>query len=302
MPPRPSAALYATLAGLMVAAIGLQAARDRGVAALPPATAEQAVLYVQSGSVARRIALSYDALAADVYWMRALQHFGRTRLSADPNKRYDLLYPLLNLTTTLDPDFEIAYRYGAVFLAEEFPGGAGRPDLAIKLLEKGMGEHPTVWQYPQDIGFVHYWWLRDFQGAATWFRKAAALPGAPPWLEPMAAVSLTEGGNRESARRLWQQVLNGGDADWLRDQAQLRLMQLDALDQLVQLETLVRTFAQRAGRSPASWQDLVAAGWLRGVPTDPHGFPYQLGAGGGFVALAPDSTLRPLPDPDRRQQ
>ena len=34
---------------------------------------------------------------------------------------YPLLYPLLDLTTTLDPRFNIAYRFGAVFLAEPYP-------------------------------------------------------------------------------------------------------------------------------------------------------------------------------------
>ena len=55
---------------------------------------------------------------------------------------YALLYPLLDITTTLDPLFNIAYRFGAIFLAEAYPAGAGRPDLAIALLEKGIAR-PT---------------------------------------------------------------------------------------------------------------------------------------------------------------
>ena len=38
---------------------------------------------------------------------------------------YQLLYPLLDITTTLDPHFNIAYRFGAIFLSEPYPGGAG---------------------------------------------------------------------------------------------------------------------------------------------------------------------------------
>ena len=52
----------------------------------------------------QRAALSYDAVLADVYWIRALQHFGRRAPEANPRTgSYDLLYPLLDLTTTLDP-------------------------------------------------------------------------------------------------------------------------------------------------------------------------------------------------------
>ena len=86
---------------------------------------------------------------------------------------YTLLYPLLDLTTTLDPHFNIAYRFGSIFLAEAYPGGAGRPDLAIALLEKGLRARPDKWEYMQDIGFVHYWWRHDYQAAAAWFDAAS---------------------------------------------------------------------------------------------------------------------------------
>ena len=62
------------------------------------------------------------------------------RRTSKASQTYPLLYPLLDLTTTLDPRFNIAYRFGAIFLAEPYPGGPGRPDLAIALLEKGLRE------------------------------------------------------------------------------------------------------------------------------------------------------------------
>ena len=53
-----------------------------------------------------------------------------------------------------------------MFLAEPYPGGPGRPDLAIALLEKGLRERPDKWEYMQDIGFVHYWYDHDYRAAA----------------------------------------------------------------------------------------------------------------------------------------
>ena len=50
--------------------------------------------------------------------------------------------PLLDLTTTLDPYFSIAYRFGAIFLSEASPGGPGRPDQAVALLAEGR-RRPT---------------------------------------------------------------------------------------------------------------------------------------------------------------
>src|SRR5688572_18934482 len=117
--------------------------------------AEQ-VLYVSSPAVITRAVLSFDAIASDIYWIRAIQHYGRARLLGSAEARYDLLHPLLDLTTSLDPRFLVAYRFGAFFLSERAPGGADRPDLAIRLLEKAIAANPDRWEYPHDIGFVYY--------------------------------------------------------------------------------------------------------------------------------------------------
>ena len=85
--------------------------------------------------------LVVDAIVADIYWIRAVQYFGRTRLDARPGKSYDLLYPLLDITTTLDPQFNLAYRFGAVFLAEAYPGGAGQPARAARHRRVQGGQH-----------------------------------------------------------------------------------------------------------------------------------------------------------------
>ena len=302
MRPRVSVSAVAALMLLLGGAVALQAARDRMPAPARPHGADAGLLYVQSGAFMQRAALSYDSLAADIYWMRALQHFGRTKLSQDPEKQYNLLFPLLDLTTSLDPRFDIAYRFGAVFLAEAFPGGAGRPDLAIQLLEKGRRANPTRWQYPQDIAFVHYWWRHDYQQAAEWFMRASELPDAPNWLAPMAAVTLTQGGNRESARRLWSEVAQHAEAAWLVEQATFRLTQLEALDQIDALERIVKRYDMLHGTLPDTWEDVVRAGLLRGIPVDPRQFPYALNPYWGTVRLADASTLNPLPTSEGGRQ
>lgn len=282
----------ATIAALLAAVVGLQAARE-GRKQL--GTVDDSILYLRSPAVLRRVALSYDALLADVYWLRTVQHYGRTKLSSDPNKRYDLLYPLLDLTTSLDPRFNVAYRFGAIFLAEPFPGGPGRPDQAIALLRKGLREQPQKWEFAEDIGFTYYWWLHEYEEAAKWFKYASTLPGAPNWIAPLAAVTLAQGGNRESSRQLWQEVQRGAEVGWLKNAAGHRLMQLDAMDQIDQLRDLVAAYTRRVGRPPAGWRDLVLAGWLRGIPVDPTGSPYQLRADTVEVGLDPQSPLNPLP-------
>ena len=280
---------------IVLAACGatLQSLRDRDAGMSPVG---HRLGSVPPPAVVRRAALSFKAVLADVYWIRAVQHYGRTRLAGGGAQDYDLLYPLLDVATTLDPRFEAAYRLGAVFLSEPPPGGPGRPDLAVALLRKGLAANaPEGWRYLQDIGFVHYWWLRDAEGAAGWFECAANRPGAPWWLRPLAATTMAAGGERAGARVLWRQVRAATGDAWMRGEATRRLAQLDALEALERHQRVVDRFVERTGRPPASWRELAAAGDLSGTPADPTGVPYELRAPGGRVAVSRRSVLFPLP-------
>lgn len=278
------------------AAISLQVVRDRWYPRDDPQREE--ILYVTSGSAMKRIALSYDAVLADVYWIRAIQHYGGDRLSgAKAQSKYQVLYPLLDLTTTLDPYFNIAYRFGAIFLSEAYPAGPGRPEQSVALLRKAITVMPYKWQYYHDIGFVYYWRLRDYKTAALWFQRAASQPNAPNWLTPLAASTLTHGNDRAAARFLWQQIAKSEEL-WLRRTAERSLLQLHALDQIDQLEAVARRFPPAAGEL-YSWGVLMKRGVLRGQPADPAGEPYIIDPLTGRVRVSEQSPLFPMPEEPR---
>jgi tetratricopeptide (TPR) repeat protein len=276
---------------LAAAVVWLQMYRDRRFELTAPA---QQVLYVRSPAVMTRLALSYDAILADVYWIRTVQYYGGTRLSPNPNKNYDLLNPLLDLTTSLDPQFSVAYRFGAFFLAEHAPGGADRPDLAIRLLEKAMAANPERWEYPHDVGFVYYR-RGDYPRAAEWFQRAADVPGSPNWLPPLVGVTLAAAGDVTASRVLWQNLLTNTDEEWLRQIARHRLLQLDAIDVIRQLNRVTAAYRARHGSPPSSWDALIRDGLLRGVPRDPADHAFVLDADSGTVTVADDSPMSPLP-------
>ena len=279
---------------LGAAAIAAQVALDAAVTRYAPS---RDVLWMRSPEAMQRLALGFDALAADVYWIRAVQYYGGTKLSRAPDKNYDLLYPLLDMTTTLDPRFMIAYRFGAILLSEGYPDGAGRPDQAIALLEKGIRQTPDRWQYYVDAGFVEYWWRQDYTRAADWFLRASTRADAPTWLAPLAASVLAEGGERGPARVLWTQLAQTAEQEWMRRTAQRRLLQLDAEEQVEQLQAIVTRFRAEGGGIAAGWADLVRAGRVRGVPLDPTGVPYVLDTARGVVDVAQSSELFPLRPP-----
>jgi hypothetical protein len=298
--PRPSNRwLYGAIAALLALSVGVQATRDRGWTPFVP---PNPTLWVQSGPLASRLALGFDNLVADIYWMRAVVYYGtQRRLStgaqtpAAQAANYELLDPLLRLVTSLDPHFKQAYRFGAIFLTEAYPSGPGRPDLAIALLQRGIENDFGRWEYFEDIAFVYYWWLNDYQKAAEWFKRAGEQPGAPNWLAPIAATTLAEGGDRQSSRFLWNQILESTDVEWLQNNANLRLQQLDAMDVLDDLNRRAEEFATRMGRRPRDWREFATIARLPGLPVDASGAPFVLNPETGKFELGPGSQLFPLP-------
>jgi hypothetical protein len=300
-----TAGITALAAALLAGAVQVQAARER---AYPPYDTDEESLYLRSGVTLRRLSGAYTAVAADAYWIRAIQYYGGTKrrlparrqgseppplIAAMPSDEFGLLYPLLDITTTLDPRFNIAYRFGAVFLAEAYPSGPGRPDLAVALLQKGLRLRPDKWEYLQDIGFVYYWYLHDYGAAAARFQQASEVPGAPWWLRSLAATTLVQGGDRRSSRAMWESIRQSAEIDWLRQDADRRLAQLRALDDIDALQRAVDEFSRRGGQPPVSWPALVRARLVPGVPLDPSRTPYELTE--GRVWLSRSSSLWPLP-------
>jgi tetratricopeptide (TPR) repeat protein len=286
--------LLGALAGA-AACVGLAAgvlyARD---AAYPLERSSERLLYLTSGKTASRLMLSFDAIAADLYWIRAIQHYGRDARSLRTTDRFALLQPLLELTTSLDPYFTIAYRFGAIFLSEPPPDGPNRPDFGVALLEKGLVRNPTRWQFAMDAGFVHYWYTGDARAAAEWFEKAGAIPRAPGWLRALAASTLIQGGDRAGARQLLTELLKS-EEEYIRNAATRALAQVQVLDDLDYLDGAVDRYRQVAKANPSSWDDLGRAGLIRALPRDPTGLPYLLDAATGRVDISPKSTLSPLP-------
>jgi tetratricopeptide (TPR) repeat protein len=281
--------MFGAIAVLMAAVVAIQVVRDRGWTPYEPG---DSVLWIRSGDAAKRMALNFDTIAADVYWIRAVIYYGGRHVAG--RHSYDQLYPLLDLATSLDPQFKIAYRFGALFLSEPPPGGPGRADEAIALLERAI-ERDGDWEYYEDIGFVYYWWKQDYQRAAEWFERAAKQPGAPNWLFGLAATTLAEGGSRASSRRLWTQLLNEPDAAYIRESARHRLLQLDALDAVDELNKARQRFKDRVGRMPRSWEELAAAERWRGLPADPAGIPYVVNPQTERVEVSRQSPMWPLP-------
>jgi tetratricopeptide (TPR) repeat protein len=251
----------------------------------PQATIED-VLFVSSPKVLKRASLGYDGLLADIYWTRVVQYFGWRHYNE--SKSYNLLAPLLEITTHLDPHLVVAYQFGASFLAPAPPGGAGQPERAIQLMEYGIQNNPDDWKLYYDLGFVYYMNLHDYKNASDAFARGSKVPNAHPFLRLLAAQMAEHAGDFDTARMLWSATYQNSQDKQIRQNAIEHLRGLRVDEDITHLQEAVTRFGARTGRLPASITELATAESLPGIPADPDGHPYKLMSDGHIEVRSPD--------------
>jgi len=266
-----------SLGGAVATAMAVERVRGEGL--------KEEELFLPSGAVLKRLSLGYSGLLADIYWTRAVQYFGE--LHHEKAVHYGLLYPLLDITTQLDPHLTVAYDFGSIFLSQAPPEGAGEPEKAVELVRRGIRENPKEWRLYANLGYIQALELHDYRAAAQSFHDGSQIPGARPWMKVMAATTAEHGGEVQTARYLWSRLFETADDPMLKQNAvkHLRAFQVD--DDISRLEALVAEYKKRTGAEPASFGALISMGWLSAAPRDPLGHPYRLAPDGHVYVQSP---------------
>lgn len=285
----------AALAVLIVVGLAGVFALSRWIDGVRPpinTSIEEEKLYV-TGQTAKRMSLGFNGLLADWYWMRSLQYVGRKIIAVPGNVPIDdlssldlkLLAPLLDTSTTLDPQFMEPYQYAAVVLP------AINVNEAIRITQRGIAANPSAWRLYHQLGYI-YWQRGDFMKASEIYGKGAEIPSAPAWMQAMKARMADEGGSRRTAREIYTRMYEHAGDTQVKEMARRRLLQLDSLDQRDIIRKVLASYLTRYNHCPKSWSDIAAAlHALRfeldasGAPFDPSGTPYRLVRQGCDVAL-----------------
>ena len=290
-------AAVAAAAVLFAPIVALQSRID---AETRPLAEQEQELFLRSGPLVKKASLGYDSLLADIYWTRVVQYYGSR--AGTPGETFPLLGPLLDITTTLDPHLITAYRFGAIFLSEPPPGGAGRSDLTADLIKRGIAANPDEWRLSSDLGFLYYWHLKDYANASAAYLAGSKNPKAPPWMGMMAARIASKAGDIDTSQIIWAQFYKSSQDENVRKNALEHIKGLQALKDEKALDEISGEYRKRFGRFPASTKDLLDAKMIAGIPVDPAGISYAIGADGKSRLDPKSPVLIEIPPKDRGER
>lgn len=211
------------------------------------------------GSWIKGYAFGTEGLIADWYFMRSLQYIGGKMLEhpeldinlddlSSLNPR--LLYPLLDNATDLDPHFIAAYSYGAMVLP------AIDKQKAIDLAKKGIANNPDSWRLYQHLAYI-YWKVGRYEEASETYEEGSKIQDAAPFMRLMAASMKTEGGSRETARKIYREMFAASDDEQVRLTAVRRLQELDSLDERDAIDRVLSEFREATGRCASSFGEIM---------------------------------------------
>lgn len=245
--------------------------QDRTVAKI------EGLAQLPKGEYLKPALLGYHHLGADILWLRLIQVIGKKRNSAD---EYEWMYHALNVITTLDPQYAYAYYAGGVILGDL----ANRPDLSIRLLERGVSANPEVWNIPFLLGYNYYFLLGDPVKGAEYIMEAARRPDGPSYLPGLATRMAAEAGSPDTALAFLEARVRETPDPEMREILAYRMKEVIIERDLRILEKAVEVYRTQYRTSPATLADLLAGGILQNLPQEPFGEYYRLDPKTGSVS------------------
>lgn len=165
------------------------------------ASQEDEVLYLPNIKAIKFASFGYKNFLADIIWFKTINYFGK-HYRADRNYRW--LFTLCDLITTLNPDAEHVYEFGAMMLAWE----QNVPDKAIELLDKALSTKRESWTLFYYRGIFKLYFKKDNEGALNDFIEASKLPGVHTTVIGLASKKLAELNDENEGVKFLESILN----------------------------------------------------------------------------------------------
>jgi tetratricopeptide (TPR) repeat protein len=234
---------------------------------------EEKLGYVPSVKLVRLMSADHRESAAAFLVLKVIVYFGgivdkqqSNVITAPPD--YLGMSRLLHNAVYLDPYNMDAYYFAQSFLTWE----AKQVQVANKLLENGMKYRTWDWYLPFFAGFNYAYFLKDYENAARYYKRAADLTGNELYIS-LTGRYLQSSGQTGLAVAYLSTMLKTARDETARKSFKVRLL---AFQEVLRIEHACEEFVQNKGRMPKSLAELEAAGLLADEPVDPYGGHFYL--------------------------
>ena len=251
--------------GLLVAGVDLTHAK---LPSTPKSAKGEA--FVPQPQLARFASLGFDALAADYYWLQAIQLVGGA--VEDPSQHGSTIGRLIDVVTQLNPHVDHPYRFASIWMS------ATEEDVrfANRLMERGIEHHPGDWRNHFYKGFNHFYYLLEYEQAAEELARAAELEGSPPYLRRLVPRLRSQTQGLEVAAAMLGELHRNAPSPESRAEYEKALDEIETERRAQFLDKAREAYEQRHGRDIERVEDLVAGPdpVLRELPPEVHGWEW----------------------------
>jgi tetratricopeptide (TPR) repeat protein len=241
------------------------------------------VAFVPSAASLRWLSLGHPTLAANLFWLRAVQYMGDPR--AD-ERGWEKLRPLVEVVTDLDPRHGYAYQTTGNLLAS-----SGRLADSNAILEKGTRNVPDRYILPFHRAVNAFMYAGDYVDAGRWFEIASTTPGAPARLREYVVAMYAKGDRAEAAvsflRHLQEEAQDDESRKAIDHQIRRATLERDA----TRLEAAAALYRERHLFPPVCLEQLVQVGLVARLPEDPFGGEYYLDGEGRVRSTSFETRL-----------
>ena len=218
------------------------------------------IIYIPSGKYLKYATFGYSSLLADLIYIWAIQYYSDYSIE----DRFDYLDRIFSIISELDPQYLDPYEIGAVIATYE----ARDPDLALKILDRGLEKNPKQWIFPFEAGHYAQMVKKDYKLAQKYYEKAMNIEGAPPLAKRLYANAAFKAMDFKTSWQTWWEIYSTADDERIKKIASNHLYQVKAAMDIRVIEQAIRIYKKRYRHFPRSLSQLVTTGLLKFVPRD----------------------------------
>lgn len=236
----------------------------------------EAPLYLPEAKYVRLVTLGFDGFLSDILWFNTVNYFGKQYLG---QKDYQWLFHMCTLVTRLDPNALHVYEFCGSLLSWI----AKQPDRSNRILSEAIEHHPLNWRFYYLRGFNYWYFMENLERAKEDLLRASRVPGAPTFLASLASRLVAATENPHTAINFLKDLIDNAEDPTVQKALGEKLKLAYVSRDTERLERLAAEYRERSGKPAASLDDLVAAGVLKFIPSDPFGDQYRLDPATGHV-------------------